>query len=129
MRKLLTALSILTAVALAPLAAQAQYASCPLSQEVPTQVTAARTVGPNDVCRFFYVTTNNTTIALPAANTLPVGFHIWIKSVAGVTTTVSQTTGQLDGSSTSPLSISGGSGVGLYTDGTNFWSTGAGVSH
>jgi hypothetical protein len=132
MRKLLTALFILTALAIAPLAAQAQ-APCPIASSGPVTKTAAYTLAASDICEILVVS-STATITLPAGIVTP-GFSIWIKA-QGATATISPATTSstpptattLDGATTS-ISLTTGLGVGLRSDGTAWWSTGLGVSH
>jgi hypothetical protein len=134
MRKLFASMFLLaSAFALAPLAAQAQ-APCPIASSGPVTKTAAYTLAASDICSFMVFATNASTLTLPAGIVTP-GFSIWVKSL-GVTTTISPATVSstpptattLDGVTTS-ITLTTGTGVGLRSDGTAWWSTGLGISH
>lgn len=117
---------VAAALALASVAHAQSGGSCPIGSGVPTAVTANKTLAVNDQCGFFVVT-SNATISIPAAGILPPGYYVWVKA-QGATATVTPTTAQLDGATTS-ISVTTGDGIGIRSDGTNAFSTGLGVAH
>lgn len=59
---------------------------------------------------------------LPNANTLPIGWNIWVKNVdASATDTITPATSTINGGAT--LAITFGKATFIWADGTNYWAT------
>lgn len=125
---LFASIAALALLALSPLSAEAQTsgASCPISAQSPVSKAASYTLLPSDDCGFIQVT-SAATITLPASGTVEKGYTVWIKA-EGATAVVTPSTGTLDGTTTS-LSLTTGLGIGIRSDGTNYFTTGLGLSH
>jgi hypothetical protein len=125
----LAVLAILVALALPSGRAFAQ-AACPISAEAPKTTTATTyTLSAADHCSMIVFTSASATaLTPPNANTVPVGFKVWIKAQGSGTVTVgTPTAGTIDGSAAPGPSITTGTGVELRADGTNWYSSGLGI--
>jgi hypothetical protein len=116
---------------IAPNAEAQAGASCPISAMAPVETTST-SIAPtaNDMCKTYITTSSSAiTVTLPAINTVPSGWYIWVKAQGSGTATVTPTTAlSLDGLSTSVALTTGKSGM-FQSNHTSYYSLGLGIAH
>jgi hypothetical protein len=115
MRKMLSAFSLLAALALAPLTAWGQGA-CPIQNQAPvTKTGTTYTVAAADICSMLVFTSASTAVTLPVATSLPSGFVVTLKNASSNALTVTPTTSTIDGGATATINA----GASLEVRGNN----------
>lgn len=126
MRKLLSSILFLAALAALPLSNAWGQASCPISYQTPQIKTGTTyTVAPSDQCSLLDFTSSSAiTVTLPNANTLPAGFTVTVKAGGSGAVTLSPTTSTIDGNTTATL-VSGTSSL-IWGNNINYYSSSGG---